>query len=175
MHGGGRRRHTPTRRRVVLRRARVRRGVVRAFDTQRLELARSLGADRVVDYTTEPYADAARGLDFVFDAVGKAEYRRARALLKPEGAFSATDFGRRGGNLWHLLRSPMMRSKRFVFPLPTEPRAAVELAADLFGRGELRTVVDRIVPFEEIVDAYRYVETGTKIGVVVLATVAGSA
>lgn len=142
--------------------------VIAVVDTQRLDLARSLGADRVVDYTTEDYADAARDLDFVFDAVGKADFLRARALLKPEGAFSATDFGPRGGNLWHILRSPLMRSKRFVFPLPTEPAAAVELAADLLRRGELHAVVDRVVPFAQIVDAYRYVETGTKVGVVVM-------
>lgn len=149
--------------------------VIAVVDTERVELARSLGADRVVDYTAEDYADAASDLDFVFDAVGKASYQRARAMLKSEGAFSATDFGPRGGNLWHVLRSPLMRSKRFVFPLPTATKPAIEVAADLVRRGELRAVVDRVLPFDEIVDAYRYVETGRKIGIVVLKVVSDSA
>jgi NADPH:quinone reductase-like Zn-dependent oxidoreductase len=142
--------------------------VTAVVDTRHVALARSLGADRVVDYTTEDYTRADDGLDFVLDAVGKAEFQRARTLLKPEGVFSATDFGPRNQNLWHLLRSPLMRHRRFVFPLPKDPRAAVETAAALLASGELRAVVDRVLPLDEIVAAYRYVETGQKTGIVVI-------
>lgn len=104
----------------------------------------------------------------MFDAVGKARVRDARAMPKPGGAVSASDFGPGNENVWHLLASPFVRSRRFVFPLPYAPKPSVEVAAKLFEEGRLRTVVDRILPFDQIVEAYRYVESERKVGVVVL-------
>jgi NADPH:quinone reductase-like Zn-dependent oxidoreductase len=149
--------------------------VTAVVDTGNVELARSLGADRVIDYTTEDYTRAGEGFDFVLDAVGKADCRRARQLLKPEGVVSASDFGPGGRNLRLWLRSPLMRERRFVFPLPKRPRAAVETAAALLERGELRAVIDRTYRLEEIVEAYRYVETGRKTAIVVIDLVGESA
>lgn len=142
--------------------------VTAVVDTRHIELARTLRADRVVDYTAEDYTRVDDSLDFVLDAVGKADYFEARKLLKPEGAFSAADFGPRSQNLLLWLVSPLMRSRRFMFPLPKQPRAAVKTAATMLERGELRAVVDRIHTLEEIVSAYRYVETGQKTGIVVV-------
>ncbi len=142
--------------------------VTAVVDTKNLELARSLGADRVVDYTTEDYTRVDDSLDFVLDAVGKADYYQARRLLKPTGVFSASDFGPRNQNFWLWLRSPWMRTRRFIFPLPKKPKAAVDTAAALLEGGELRAVVDRSYALEDVVEAYRYVETGQKTGIVVL-------
>jgi NADPH:quinone reductase-like Zn-dependent oxidoreductase len=142
--------------------------VTAVVDTRHMELALSLGADRVVDYTAEDFTRVDDSLDFLLDAVGKANLYEARRLLKPGGIYSATDFGPRNQNLMLLLMSPLMRDRRFVFPLPGQPRAAVETAATLLATGELRAVVDRILPLEEIGDAYRYVETGNKTGIVVI-------
>lgn len=142
--------------------------VTAVVDTRRVELAWSLGADRVVDYTAEDYTRVDDSLDFVLDAVGKADFGEARKLLRPEGVFSASDFGPRNQNLVLWLRSPFMRSRRFIFPLPKGARAAVETAAARLESGELRAVVDRVLPLEEIVEAYRYVETGQKTGIVVI-------
>jgi NADPH:quinone reductase-like Zn-dependent oxidoreductase len=142
--------------------------VIAVVDGRSLELMRSLGADAVVDYTAEDYTAVASDLDFVLDAVGKAHFREARRMLKPGGAFSATDFGPGAENVGHILASPFVRRRRFVFPLPYAPRPSVEVAAELFEAGALRTVVDRVLPFDAIVEAYRYVESGRKIGVVVL-------
>jgi len=64
--------------------------VTAVVDTKNLELARSLGADRVVDYTTEDYTRVDDSLDFVLDAVGKADYYQARRLLKPTGVASSS-------------------------------------------------------------------------------------
>lgn len=100
--------------------------------------------------------------------MGKADYYQARKLLKPEGLFSATDFGPRNQNMLLWVKSPLMRTRRFVFPLPKEPRAAVQTAAALLEGGELHAVVDRIHALEEIVEAYRYVETQQKRGIVVI-------
>ena len=149
--------------------------VIAVVDTRSMELMRSLGADAVVDYTAEDYSSVASDLDFVLDAVGKASFREARRMLKPDGAFSATDFGPGNENLVHLLASPFVRTRRFVFPLPFAPRPSVERASELFEAGTLRTVVDRVLPFDDIVEAYRYVELERKVGVVVLEVVSSSA
>ena len=61
--------------------------------TDDLELARSLGADRVIDYTSEDFTKDAQRYDIVFDAVGKSSFRRCRRLLKPRGVFLFTDLG----------------------------------------------------------------------------------
>jgi len=142
--------------------------VTAVVDTKHVDLARSLGSDRVVDYTAEDYTLVDDDLDFVLDAVGKTDYYQARRLLKPEGVYSASDFGPRGQYFWLWLRSPWMRTRRFVFPLPKRPQAAIETAAALLESGDLRAVVDRTYPLEAIVDAYRYVETGRKTGIVVV-------
>ena len=142
--------------------------VTAVVDTRHVELARSLGADRVVDYTREDFTRADDDLDFVLDAVGKTHFPEARRLLKPEGVYSASDFGPNSQNLLWWLLSPLMRTRRFIFPLPKAPRAAVETAAALLDTDEFRAVVDRVLPLEAIVDAYRYVEQGQKTGIVVV-------
>ena len=61
--------------------------------TRHLDLVRSLGADRAIDYTAQDFTQIDETFDFVFDAVGKTTYFRCRQLLKPKGIFAATDLG----------------------------------------------------------------------------------
>ena len=61
--------------------------------TRQLELVKSLGADRAIDYTAEDFSRIGERFDFIFEAVGKASFFRCRRLLKPEGTFMATDVG----------------------------------------------------------------------------------
>ncbi|HYO20606.1 MAG TPA: NAD(P)-dependent alcohol dehydrogenase, partial [Dermatophilaceae bacterium] len=61
--------------------------------TRHLDLARSLGADHVVDYTREDFTKIDETFDFVLDAVGKASYFQCRRLLTPQGVFATTDLG----------------------------------------------------------------------------------
>jgi NADPH:quinone reductase-like Zn-dependent oxidoreductase len=136
--------------------------------TRHVDLAKSLGADRVIDYTAQDFTQVGESFDFVFDAVGKASFLACRRLLKPEGVFSATDLGPWNQNVMHMMRSAIGRSKRFVFPIPRSTRAFVEFLRDRLEAGEFRAVVDRKYPLDRIVDAYRYVETGQKTGIVVV-------
>jgi NADPH:quinone reductase-like Zn-dependent oxidoreductase len=136
--------------------------------TQHLDLAKSLGADHVIDYTTQDFSRIGETFDCVLDAVGKTTYFHCRRLLKTDGVFAATDFGYRNLNVPPLIWSAVIRSNRVVFPMPKSTMAFVHFLKGRMVAGEFRAVVDRKYPLEEIVEAYRYVETGQKTGIVVI-------
>jgi len=135
-----------------------------------LGLARSLGADLVVDYATDAFDQLGRNFDFVMDAVGKLGIRRWRRLLKPGGIFSTTDLGPWSQNLLFLLWSRVTGSGRVVVPLAKRGsgQAFVTELRDKIEAGRFIPVIDRRYPLAVITDAYRYVQTGEKAGVVVI-------
>jgi NADPH:quinone reductase-like Zn-dependent oxidoreductase len=128
-----------------------------------LELARSLGADEMLDYTREDYAARGVTYDLVFDAVGKSSYRRCRRALKRDGLYITMD----GGFMWH---APLLGlvSKRVKLGVARYRREDVETLAAMIEAGAYRPVIDRAYPLDEVVEATRYVETGQKTGNVVL-------
>jgi NADPH:quinone reductase-like Zn-dependent oxidoreductase len=138
--------------------------VTAVANTKNLELARSLGADRVIDYTREAFTQRGETYDIVFDAVGKHSYRRARGSLKPGGVFIATDGLR---NVLYTLPS-RIGGKRLKFGIAKYRQEDVLSLKRLVEAGEFRAVIDRRYPLEDVVEATRYVETGTKTGNVVL-------
>jgi NADPH:quinone reductase-like Zn-dependent oxidoreductase len=135
-----------------------------------LGMVRSLGADRVVDYTSEEFERLGRDFDFVLDAVGKLGVRRWRRWLKPEGVFAATDRGPWSQNLLFVLWSKVTGSGRVVIPLAKRGsgQAFVNELRERIEAGRYVPVIDRSYPLAAIADAYRYVQTGEKAGVVVI-------
>ena len=136
--------------------------------TPHLDLVRSLGADRVVDYTAEDFTRLGETFDVVVDAVGKTSFFRCRGLLKPDGMFAATDLGTWGQNVALMMWSTITRRKRVVIAAPTRIGGFVDYLKGLMETGQFRGVIDRTYPFAEIADAYRYVETGQKVGIVAI-------
>ena len=139
--------------------------------TPHLELARRLGADRVVDYTVEDFTQLGERYDFVLDAVGKTTYFQCRPLLKPSGVFAATDLGPWWQNIVLSTWSSLTRSGRVVMPMPISSQSFVELLRDLIAAGEFQAVIDRTYPLSEIAEAYRFVELAQKAGIVVVEVV----
>ncbi len=133
-----------------------------------IELVKTLGADHVIDYTTQDFTQIDRSFDFVLDAVGKTTYFKCRKLLKPGGTFSATDLGPWGQNAWLAIWSSITRRKRVIFPLPTISKTFMASLKARMEAGQLRAVIDRSYPLDEIANAYRYVETEQKTGIVVI-------
>jgi NADPH:quinone reductase-like Zn-dependent oxidoreductase len=136
--------------------------------TNTVELVRSLGADRVVDYMTEDFTQDEQTYDAVLDAVGKTRFRHCKHLVKPGGLFLASDLGPRLENIW---LSMFSKRVRFPFGKPHDQALLAEFR-DLLESGAFRPVVDRAYPFEQIAEAFRYVESGQKIGNVVVTLVA---
>jgi NADPH:quinone reductase-like Zn-dependent oxidoreductase len=140
-------------------------------DTANVELVRGLGADRVVDYTTQDFTADEQRYDAVLDAVGKSTFGRCRRLLKPGGVFLSSDLGPWSQNLVLAVVTPLLRGKKVKFPIPRHDQEMVRYFGGLLESGDFRPVIDRRYPFDQIVDAHRYVEAGQKIGNVIIEVV----
>ncbi len=140
--------------------------VTAVCNTKNVELVRSLGADKVIDYLQEDFTQAGETYDVVLDAVGKHSFFRSRGALKPGGLYVATD------RLYNFPLALMMsKSKRKKVVMTTAARPArenISLFKGLIEAGKYRPVVDRTYPLEDVVEATRYVETWQKTGNVVL-------
>ncbi len=136
--------------------------------TRHLDLVKSLGADRAIDYTAEDFTRIDETFDCVLDAVGKTTFFRCRKLLGPRGVFSATDLGPWWQNVLLSSWSSITRSNRVAFPMPKSSGAVIDFLKARMEARELHGVVDRRYPLDSIADAYRYVETAQKTGIVVI-------
>jgi NADPH:quinone reductase-like Zn-dependent oxidoreductase len=138
-------------------------------DTEHLKLVRGLGAGRVIDRNVEDFTEDDHAYDIVFDAVGKSSFRRCKRLLKPDGVYLSSDLGPLSMNPVLALITSLFGGRRVRFPIPPKhTKQEVERIRSMIEAGTFRPVVDRHYPLEEIVEAYRYVETGQKIGNVVI-------
>jgi NADPH:quinone reductase-like Zn-dependent oxidoreductase len=142
--------------------------VTATCDTRHLELVRGLGADRVVDYTAGDFTRDAQAYDVVLDAVGKSSFLRCRRLLKPRGSYLWSDLGPMWQNMFFSLITPLFGRRKSLFRPPRHDQETVRYPGELLGSGAFRPLIDRRYPLEQIVEAYRYVETGQKIGGVVI-------
>ena len=142
--------------------------VTAVCDTTNLELVRRLGAERVIDRTVEDFTQDVQTYDVVFDAVGKSSFGQCRRLLEPRGVYLSSDLGPGAQNPFLALVSPVLPGKSVLFPFPRHDQAMMNYFKDLLESGLFRPVIDRSYPLGDIVEAYRYVETGQKIGNVVI-------
>jgi NADPH:quinone reductase-like Zn-dependent oxidoreductase len=142
--------------------------VTAVCDTGNVELVKSLGADRVIDYTAEDFTKDDQTYDVVLDAVGKSSFSRCKRLLKPRGIYLSSALGPLSQNPILALITPLCGGKRVMFPIPKHDQQMVRHFKQLTESGKFKPVIDRRYPLDQIVEAYRYVETGQKIGNVVI-------
>jgi NADPH:quinone reductase-like Zn-dependent oxidoreductase len=150
--------------------------VTAVVSARQLDLLRSLGADRVIDYTAGDFTRIGERFDFVLEAVGKTSFFRYRRLLTPKGTFMATDVGPWGQYLPLLIWSLIAKNNRVLVPLPLRGsgHAFVAFLRALMEGGQYRAVIDRTYSLDAIADAYRYVETGQKVGIVAIDVAPGN-
>lgn len=119
--------------------------VTAVCSTDNLELVKSLGADRVIDYTQEDFSAGGAQYDAIFDPVAKCSKSQAVTALKPNGTFVSM-----------AKLSTKQSREEFIF------------LQKLIEAGKLKAVIDRCYPLEDMVEAHRYVESGRKAGNVVI-------
>jgi NADPH:quinone reductase-like Zn-dependent oxidoreductase len=147
--------------------------VTAVCSTKNLELVRSLGADRVIDYTQEDFTKNGQTYDVIFDAVGKHSFKRCRGSLEPGGIYLPTDGFR---NIILALWTPRIGGKKVIFQIPPrQPKKDVLFLKELIEAGKFRPVIDRRYPLEDVLEATRHVETQQKTGNVVLTVNGGRA
>jgi NADPH:quinone reductase-like Zn-dependent oxidoreductase len=145
--------------------------VTAVCNTKNLELVRSLGADRVIDYTQEDFTKNGQTYDVIFDAVGKHSFSRCKGSLNRGGSYVATDGFQ---NLFLALWTSRIGDRKVLFPIPPHyTKKNVLFLKELIEAGKFRAVIDRCYALEDVVEATVYVETQQKTGNVVL-TINGS-
>jgi NADPH:quinone reductase-like Zn-dependent oxidoreductase len=145
--------------------------------TEHVELVRGLGADRVIDFTVEDFTRDAQRYEVVLDAVGKSSFFRCRRLLKPGGSYLSSDGGPLNQNLVLVLIAPLVGvvgGRKVLFRVPRDDQEMVRQFKELLETGAFKPVIDRRYRLDQIVEAYRYVETGQKIGNVVISVASSS-
>jgi NADPH:quinone reductase-like Zn-dependent oxidoreductase len=131
-----------------------------------VELVRSLGATHVIDYTREDFTQNGEAYDIIVDTVGTAPFSRSKDSLKEGGRLLLVL-----GGLPDMLQIPWvsLTSGKKVIAGPAAERADdLRFLAELAQAGTFRPVIDRRYPFEQIVEAHRYVDTGRKKGNVII-------
>jgi NADPH:quinone reductase-like Zn-dependent oxidoreductase len=147
--------------------------VTAVCNTKNLEIVRSLGADRVIDYTQEDFTQNGETYNVIIDAVGKHSFKRCKGSLKPGGSYLATDGFR---NLILALWTSRVGDKKVIFRIPPRyTKQDIVFIRELIEAGSYRAVIDRRYPLADVVEAARYVETEQKTGNVVLIVNSGSA
>ena len=135
--------------------------------TSKIDMVKALGADNVIDYTKEDFTQNGETYDVIFDTVGKSSISRSQGSLTKTGTYLFATFG-----LAMLFQIMWLRltSSRKVGPMGVVDGSAddLDLLRELAEAGKLKAVIDRCFPMEQIAEAHRYVETGRKMGNVVI-------
>jgi len=142
--------------------------VTAVCNTKNLELVKSLGADIVIDYQTQDFRKTEQRFELILDAVGKSSFKACKPLLTEKGIYISTELGKNAENIFLALFTPLYSRKKVVFAVPTIDKDDLKFFKQLIENGEFKPVIDREYTLEQIVEAYKYVETGQKTGNVIL-------
>ena len=147
--------------------------------TRKLDMIRSIGADRVIDYTQEDFTDAGDRYDLIFDIPGNRSFSDLKRALSNDGTYvlighelfggtGARWFGRSLGRFVKLaIRAPFGRRKRGQ-PKPPKTKDPLAVLKELLETGKVTPVIDRTYPLSEVPEAIRYLVDGDVQGKVVI-------
>lgn len=137
--------------------------------TPRLEFVKSLGADHVIDYTTEDFTHNGETYDLIFDILGKSSFSRCKNSLKQNGIYLLASFKMK--QFFQMLLTSLtgnmpgrQTGKKVICALSTENIENLTFIKELIEAGKIKSIIDRRYPLEQIAEAHRYVETGLKKG-----------
>ncbi|MFC1885818.1 NAD(P)-dependent alcohol dehydrogenase [Thermodesulfobacteriota bacterium] len=134
--------------------------------TTNLEMVKSIGADKIIDYTKEDFTKSGETYDLIFDTVGKTSFSRCKSSLKQKGIFLAALMGL--PEIIQILWTSITGNKKVRGGVAVERVEDLDFIKDLIEAGKLKAVIDRCYPMEQTAEAFRYVEKGHKKGNVVI-------
>jgi len=134
--------------------------------TPRLEFVKSLGADKVIDYTKEMFTQNGETYDLIFDILGKSSFSQCQGSLKPNGILLFASFKMK--QLFQMLWTSRIGSRKVICSLAPGSVEDLLSVKELIEAGKIRAIIDRRYPLEQAAEAHRYVEQGHKKGNVVI-------
>jgi len=126
--------------------------------TPRLEFVKSLGADKVIDYTKEDFTQSSVAYDLIFDILGKTSFSRCKNSLKQNGRYLLASFKMK--QLFQMLWTSMMGSKKVICAIAPGSIEDLISVKELIEAGKIKSVIDRCYSLEQIAEAHRYLEEG---------------
>jgi NADPH:quinone reductase-like Zn-dependent oxidoreductase len=137
--------------------------------TPRLEYVKSLGAERVIDYTQEDFVNSGERYDCIADILGKSSFTRCKRALQPKGRYLYVSFKMK--KVFQMLRTSLGAGRKVICILSNERAEDLVLIKELIEAGKIKTIIDRCYPLEQAADAHRYYEQGHRKGSVVITVV----
>jgi NADPH:quinone reductase-like Zn-dependent oxidoreductase len=134
--------------------------------TPRVEFVKSLGADKVIDYTKNDFTQNGESYDLIFDILGKSSFSTCQSSLKPHGTLLFASFKMK--QLFQMLRTSMTGGRKVVCWIAPGSLEDLLSVKELVEAGKIKSIIDRRYPLEEAAEAHRYVEQGHKRGNVVI-------
>jgi len=131
-----------------------------------VEMVRSLGADKMIDYTKEDFTNNSETYDLIFDVVGATTLDRCQESLKPQGVFLSCIMGlpEVARSLW----TSITGGKKMRGGVAINNSERMTFIAELAAARKLKPIIDRSYPLEQIAEAFKHVECGHKKGNVVI-------
>jgi NADPH:quinone reductase-like Zn-dependent oxidoreductase len=134
--------------------------------TPRLELVKSLGADRVIDYTKEDFTENGETYDLIFDILGKSSFARCKNSLNQNGCYLLASFKMK--QLVQMLWTSIAGKRKVLCAMSSEKVEDLFFIKELVEAGKIKSIIDKRFPLEQTAEAHRYVEQGQKTGNVVI-------
>ncbi len=135
-------------------------------NAKKLDALQSIGADHVINFRETDFTKSGKKYDVIFNVIGKTSYSGCIRSLKETGIYLHTQPSliRRFRRRWTSKRS----SKKVIVGTSTDNAEDLIFLKELIEAGKIKSVIDRTYPLEQTAEAHRYVETGDKIGNVVI-------
>ena len=134
--------------------------------TIKLDMLRSIGSDKVIDYTKEDFIKSGEIYDVILDVIGKSPFTRSIKSLKQNGRYLIAN--PRLSQIFKGRITSMTSSKKVILGTANQKSEDLIFLKELIETGKIKSVIDRSYSLEQIVEAHRYVETGYKKGNVVI-------
>jgi NADPH:quinone reductase-like Zn-dependent oxidoreductase len=134
--------------------------------TPTMEFVKSLGADRVIDYTREDFTKNGQIYDVIFDIMNKSSFAKCKNSLNEDGRYLLASFKMK--QVFQMLWTSMFGTKKVICALSGEKIEDLLFIKELVEKGRIKSIIDKRFPLEKTADAHRYVESGDKKGKVVI-------
>ena len=122
-------------------------------NTRNLELIKSLGAAKIIDYLKEDFTKDDEKYHYICDAVGKSSFGKCKHLLLPKGVYISSELGPNSENLYLPLTTKLFGDKRVIFPIPKDCKRSILFLTELIKKGNFKVVIDRTYSIDQIKEA----------------------